>query len=118
MIDPNFPALSRVLRESLLFRLCCRTAAVIDAAWPHSWAARTFDAASRLRDTRFVASIAATGVALAAAAQFAIPVYVRPGLPIAWPLMLVALLSAVAVWSSAFERAWPTARLARAFRRG
>jgi CBS-domain-containing membrane protein len=113
VIDANYPSLSRVLSDSLLWRLAAAGIDVIDAAWRSSRTARLATALARLSHTRSLMLVCAIAGALAVAAQLAIPTYVRSGLPIAWPLTAVLLVSAAAIFPAAFERAWPRSAMAR-----
>ena len=113
MIDVNYPSLSRVLSGSLLWRLAAAGIDTIAAAWRCSGTARLAAALAPLGHSRSLVLTCAIAGALALAAQLAIPIYVRSGLPIAWPLTAVLLMIAVAIFPAAFERAWPRSAMAR-----
>lgn len=113
MIDAHYPSLSRVLSHSLLWRLAEACVDTIGAAWRSSRTARLAATVARLGQPRSLVLVCAIGGALALAAQLAIPVYVRSGLPIAWPLTAVLLVIAVAIFPAAFERAWSRSAMAR-----
>jgi len=113
MIDPRYPGLSTAIVHSILWRA---GAAVVDAfanAWPASRTATAAAATAPLRGLVNIASIAAVAGAIALVMQVAIPSYVRSGMPLMWPIAALILLTIVAVWAKAFERAWPYSRIAR-----
>jgi peptidoglycan/LPS O-acetylase OafA/YrhL len=113
VIDANYPSLSRVLSDSLLWRLAEAGVDAIAAAWRSSRSARLTTVLGRLSHPRSLVLVCAIAGALALAAQLAIPTYVRSGLPIVWPLTAVLLVIAVAIVPSSFERAWPRSAMAR-----
>jgi hypothetical protein len=117
MIDPAYPALSTALVHSLLWRTGAAAVAALAMAWPSSAAARTLTALRDARSTTVIASIAALAWALWMLLQQAVPLYVRPGLPVMWPLAAIAIIVIVAMNGRALERAWPHSRLARLFAR-
>lgn len=118
MIDANYPSLSRAIAHSQLWRMATGIARAWETAWQASFTAAMFSALAKLRQTRRIAIITAIAMLLSVAARRLVPVYVRPGLPVLWPLALIALLIVIAVWPSAFERAWGGSMLARMSRRG
>ena len=113
MIDLRYPGLSTAIVNSVLWRT---GAAVVDAfanAWPGSRTAGVVTTVARLRGLSSVASIAAVAGTVAFAIQFAVPAYVRSGLPIMWPIAGIILLATIAALAKSFEQAWPHSRLAR-----
>ena len=118
MIDPRYPSLSRALSDSLLWRSLVSLAGMVSAAWIDSRTRRLTDGSAGLLTMRSIAMIGAIGGALALAAQFLVPSYVRSGLPMAWPLTAVVLLTVLAIWPAAFERAWPDSAFGRLSHQG
>jgi hypothetical protein len=117
MIDPAYPALSNALVHSLLWRSGAAAFSALAIAWPSSAAARILTALREARSTSVLASIAALAWALWMLLQQAVPLYIRPGLPVMWPLAALAVIVIVAINGRALERAWPHSRLARLFSR-
>jgi hypothetical protein len=113
MIDSNYPALSRAIADSILWRTSRSLVRMFTRAWPNSSTARLMAAASPLPGLRQIAWIAVFAATAALAAQFTMPVYVRSGLPVMWPLTAITLMVIVAVSANAFERAWPHSVVAR-----
>ena len=113
MIDPAYPALSKSLTGSLLWRAGTAMVDAVVLAWPSSVVGRVSASVRHTTDTSMVASIAALGGVLCVLLQQAVPQYIRPGLPWMWPLAAIATAAIVAVNGRAFERAWPHSRLAR-----
>jgi hypothetical protein len=113
MIDPRYPGLSTAIVNSVLWRAC---AAVVDAfanAWPRSRSAGVVATLAGLRGLANVTFLAAAAATVAFAIQFAVPTYVRSGLPIMWPIAGIILLAIIAACAQSFEQAWPHSRLAR-----
>ena len=114
MIDARYPDLSQALADSRLFRLATGVVDAFTRAWDTSRTAKIVNSAARFRDTRTIAAIAAVAVAMCAVTLRFIPAYVRPGLPLAWPIAAITAFAIVAVCSAAFDRAWADSNLARA----
>lgn len=113
MIDPRFPGLSNAIVNSGLWSAGATVADAVNRAWLHSATARL---ATSLRSALHLSMLAWIGVfagVMALAAQFAVPVYVRPGLPIIWPIAAIIGLAFVARSAPALERAWPHSAIAR-----
>jgi hypothetical protein len=113
MIDIQYPALSRVLAGSVLWRCGVRLSLLAAAAWHGSHTARLTGQLVQSATTGGIAAIVAIAGTVALVAQPALPQYVRSGLPLAWPLAAVTLAIIVALQPSAFERAWTHSVLAR-----
>lgn len=113
MIDANYPALSRAVTNSLLWQAGSAAATIVEASWRSSMIARLITAVAPLRNLRVIALILAVALAISLGVQSVVPLYVRPGLPVFWPLLLLALLIVMAAWPSPFERAWQRSLLAR-----
>jgi len=113
VIDANFPALSRCVSESLLWRSLTEAAGVTASAWSSSATRRALAAMLALADLRTVSSVGAAAGLLAAAAHAATPEYVRSGLPLFWPIVGIVVLAAIAFFAAPIERAWPRSTLAR-----
>ena len=96
MIDPRYPGLSTAIVNSVLWRA---GAVVVDAfatAWPRWSPRRCVATVARLRGLSSVAFVAAAASTVAFAIQFAVPAYVRSGLPIMWPIAGIILLTTIA----------------------
>lgn len=113
MIDPAFPALSKALADSALWRGGAAIVSVMTAAWPSSVAARVTASLRNKVDRSTAAGIIAIGVALCALLQPAIPAYVRPGMPWIIPVAAIAIAALIASSGRAIDDAWPHSRLAR-----
>jgi hypothetical protein len=106
MIDPAYPALSRAVSGSLLWRAATIGVRAGSAAWQSSATARFVSALSVLRSTATLAFIAAAAGTVWVLAQSVLPEYVRSGLPLMWPIAAVLLLAGVAVAANHMDRAW------------
>lgn len=113
MIDSRFPALSNAIVNSALWRAGEAVADAITRAWLNSATARIVATAGGVARVSTAASIGVLAGVVALAAQFAMPIYVRSGLPVFWPLTAIGALMIVALAASAFERAWPHSAIAR-----
>lgn len=113
MIDRNYPALSRAISASLLWAFVTTVADATERAWTTSASRRAIVRAGDGWDVRTFALLAAIACSVSLAAQALIPAYVRSGLPVFWPLLLIALLVAIAVWPAVFQRAWTGSTVAR-----
>jgi hypothetical protein len=113
MIDPRYPALSRAIVNSTLWRIGASIVAAMTRAWPDSLTAGLALAASPLLGVSQVAWVFAVAATIAFAIQFAIPVYVRSGLPIIWPLAAIVLMILIAATAGALRRAWPHSTVVR-----
>ncbi|HYE87791.1 MAG TPA: hypothetical protein VEA16_15615 [Vicinamibacterales bacterium] len=117
MIDVNYPSLSRALSGSLLWRATVSSAAFVVAEWEASRVRQWMFAAARLLDLRIIAVVASIAGAIALAAQFVMPVYVRSSLPIGWAVTALLATAVVAIWPEEFQRAWPRSFLRSLSRR-
>ena len=113
MIDANYPSLSRAIASSWLWAIATAAADAIAAAWSTSVTKRWLGDASSLWNVATISRMLLIAAVVSTLVQFAIPAYVRSGLPIAWPLTLLALMTAIATWPSAFERAWRRSAITR-----
>jgi hypothetical protein len=115
VIDPAFPALSKAIDGSLLWRCATAAAEAIDNAWTSSLTARAIAPVREIWNRSLIAWTIAIGGALCLLLQPAIPAYVRPGLPWMWPLAAIAIAVVVATSRRALEGAWPHSSTARMF---
>lgn len=114
MIDPAYPALSRTIEGSVLWRSGVAVVAALGVAWRDSMTAR---AAGTLRgavgDLAALGWIGACAGVAALTAQSMLPVYARPGIPLVWPAAAIIVSATVALGAARLQRAWPQSLLAR-----